>query len=180
MMKEQPNLKTQRLVLRPFNDSDAPLIHQYANDPEMANNTLNIPHPYPDGAAEQFLQQVRDDYESGNGYYYAITLNDDFIGSFSMRIVHRHERGEIGYWIGRPFWGYGYMTEAGHALLSWAFGTVGVQRIHATHFTHNIASGRVMQKIGMKYEGTLRRHVQRDGKFYDLVYYGILRDEFEV
>ncbi len=87
-------------------------------------------------------------------------------------------RAELGYWIGEPFWNHGYCTEAARAFLDYAFGAVGLVRVHASHFSRNPASGRVMRKIGMKYEGCRRCHAKKWDKLEDLDLYGILKEEW--
>jgi [ribosomal protein S5]-alanine N-acetyltransferase len=87
-------------------------------------------------------------------------------------------RAEMGYWIGRPYWGRGYCTEAARELLRYGFENLGLARIFACHFKENEASGRVMRKLGMTREGDLRHHVIKWGVPQDLVLYGILRSEF--
>jgi RimJ/RimL family protein N-acetyltransferase len=84
----------------------------------------------------------------------------------------------MGYWIGAPYWNRGYATEAARAVLRFAFDTVGLHRIYATHFTRNPASGRVMEKTGMQREGVWREHLMRGERFEDAVVYGILREEW--
>ena len=83
----------------------------------------------------------------------------------------------MGYWIGKPFWGQDYCTKAARAMLDFGFGPWELNRIHAYHFVRNPASGRVMAKIGMQYEGLLRQHVIKWGQFEDLALYGILRSD---
>lgn len=95
-----------------------------------------------------------------------------------MGINQRHRRAEMGYWLGVPYWNRGYMTEAGRAMLAYGFGELELHRIHARHFTRNPASGRVLRKLGMTYEGTQREHVQKGEGFEDLANYGILRREW--
>ena len=85
---------------------------------------------------------------------------------------------EIGYWVGRRHWGKGLATEAAKLIVREGFKKLKLHKIYATHHPKNIASGRVMQKLGMKYEGTLRQHVKSRGKYRDMVHYCILRSEF--
>jgi len=94
-----------------------------------------------------------------------------------LRIELEHRRAELGYWIGRPWWGNGFATEAARAVVGQAFAGLGLARVFAHHFVSNPASGRVMQKIGMRQEGVLRRHVIKWGRCEDLVVYGILPDD---
>jgi [ribosomal protein S5]-alanine N-acetyltransferase len=173
-------LTTSRLVLRPFALADAPDVQRLAGAPEIADTTLLIPHPYPDGAAEQFIAATQTDFEKGENYVFAITLRGtgELYGSIGLKMDPRHERGEMGYWIGVPFWNRGYGTEAGHALLRFAFDTLRLNSVTAHHFIRNPASARVLQKIGMTYEGHLRQHVKKGDRFEDLHCYCILRSEW--
>jgi RimJ/RimL family protein N-acetyltransferase len=105
--------------------------------------------------------------------------DQQLMGAISLRPHQRHQRADIGYWIGVPYWNQGYTSEAARRLVDYGFAELGLRRIYASYFSHNIASRRVMEKAGMTYEGTLRQHVERLGKFYDLGYCGILRSEWE-
>ena len=94
-------------------------------------------------------------------------------------IEPEHARAELGYWIGKPYWRNGYATEAARAILQYGFGQLGLNRIHAGHFTRNPGSGRVMQKIGMTHEGHQPRHVKKWDRFEDLELYGILHSQYD-
>jgi RimJ/RimL family protein N-acetyltransferase len=104
--------------------------------------------------------------------------SNELIGAIGLRVEAQHARAELGYWVGLRYWGQGYCTEAGYAVLDYGFNTLGLARIHASHFTRNPASGRVMQKLGMRHEGSLRQHVRKRDVFEDLEIYAILRSEF--
>ncbi|HEY1011930.1 MAG TPA: GNAT family protein [Herpetosiphonaceae bacterium] len=177
---EQPALATERLVLRPFALSDAPAVKALAGAPEVARTTLNVPHPYPDGAAEDWIGRHAGFFASRQAVVYAVTLRADgaLCGSISLGIARQHERAEMGYWFGMAFWGRGYATEAARALCDFGFRSLGLNRIYAQHFAANPASGRVMQKVGMAYEGTLRQHHRKDGEYVDSLCYAILREQW--
>ncbi len=170
-----PTLRTRRLVLRPFELSDAPRVQELAGDREIALNTMHIPFPYPDGVAEAFIKETT---EAPDGYSFAI---DDGLlaGGIGLRLTRDFERAEAGYWIGKPFWGRGYATEALAELIRFGFVELKLNRIYAGFFSRNPASGRVMEKNGLRYEGTLRKHVKKWAEFVDVVYYGILREEWD-
>lgn len=178
----QPQLKTARLLLRPFTPQDAPHVQKLAGHKAIADTTLHIPHPYPDGLAERWISTHAPRFRDGRGAIFAITLPENglAIGSIGLVIVPDHQRAEMGYWLGRPYWGQGYTTEAAYELLRFGFAELGLNRIYATHLSRNPASGRVMQKVGMQYEGTQRQHVLKWGQFEDLKLYSILRSEFEM
>ena len=118
---------------------------------------------------------VHDVYLTGRRYKWSL-WDDWFLGKFL--IDKQNNSAELGYWIGKPYWNSGYATEASRAVLKYGFEVLGLNRIHASHFRRNPASGRIMEKIGMKYEGCLRQHFKKWGKFEDLETYGILRSEY--
>jgi RimJ/RimL family protein N-acetyltransferase len=181
-MTKQPELRTERLFLRPFTVADAPVVQQLAGDRDIASPTLNIPHPYEDGVAEGWISTHQQQLEAGKSVTFAIVLRKDgaLIGSISlMEIDRQYEHAELGYWIGKPYWNSGYCTEAAEAILHYGFAVLDLNRIHAYHFGRNPASGRVMEKIGMTREGCRRQHVKKWGAFEDLEMYAILKDEYE-
>jgi RimJ/RimL family protein N-acetyltransferase len=173
----RPTLTTERLVLRPFGLDDAPAVQRLAADREVARSTLLIPHPYPDGAA---LEWIKGHDAPSDNEIFAITLRDggDLIGAIGLHVERFHERAEIGYWIGVPFWGQGFATEAAKGVIDYAFGVLGLHRVFAFHFTRNPASGRVLQKAGMQCEGTMRQHLVKWGEHVDADFYGIVREEW--
>jgi len=173
-------LTTARLVLRPFALTDAADVQRLAGARQVADTTLLIPHPYPDGAAEQFIAGTHAELEKGENYVLAITLRTtgELCGSIGLKVAAKHERAELGYWIGVPFWNRGYCTEAAQALLRFGFETVRLNSVNAHHFVRNAASGRVLQKLGMRYEGHLREHVKKGDRFEDLHCYSILRSDW--
>jgi ribosomal-protein-alanine N-acetyltransferase len=180
---EQPILETARLLLRPFVLSDAPDVQRLAGAPEVADTTLNLPHPYEVRDAEQWISSQPVRFASSSSVAYAVTRRTDgiLLGAISlMEISARHRRAELGYWLGVPFWNQGYMTEAAAALIGYSFSELGLHKITAGHFTRNPASGRVMQKIGMIYEGVQRQHVCKNGVFENNALYGLLADEWRV
>jgi RimJ/RimL family protein N-acetyltransferase len=180
-MPDRLVLHTTRLVLRPYALSDAPDLQRLIGDREVASTTANIPHPYEDGMAEEWINAQPDLFAQGHSVHFAITTraDDALIGGIGLRLTPIHQHGELGYWIGVPFWNHGYCTEAAQAVVTYGFETLALHRIHAYHMTRNPASGRVMQKIGMRYEGCLRQHICKWGVFEDAAVYGILQSEFD-
>jgi len=180
-MGEQPVLRTERLILRPFAASDAADVQRLAGEWDIADTTLNIPHPYEDGMAEQWIATHRPRFEEGRLCNFAVTLraSGDLAGAIGLVITRRFDHAELGYWIGKPYWGKGFCTEAARAVIDYGFAHLGLHRIHASYFARNPASGSIMKNLGMKQEGVLRGHVKKWGKYEDLILYAILREEWQ-
>jgi RimJ/RimL family protein N-acetyltransferase len=178
-METQPTLETQRLTLRAFTRADAPIVQRLAGDRAIADTTLNIPHPYGNGVAESWIASHDALRAQGSRVTFAVVRRSDdvLVGAITLTLHPERHRAELGYWIGRPYWGNGFATEAARAIVAYGFAALGLHRVHASHLARNPASGRVMQKIGMTREGTLRSHVRKWGVFEDIVIYGILREE---
>ncbi len=179
-MSNRPTLSTERLILRPFHLGDAPRVQELAGEKAIASTTLNIPHPYEDGMAEDWIETHAEAFEKGESVTFAIVLKQEnaLIGAVGLDVNAAHDRAELGYWIGVPYWNNGYASEAARAVLEYGFVERKLNRIYASHLTRNPASGRVMRKIGMTHEASFREHVKKWGEFEDLEMYGILRDEF--
>ncbi len=178
-MKQRPTLQTDRLLLRPFVRADAAEVHRMAGHYDIAATTLNIPYPYEPGMAEHWIARQREDFKAGTLINFAVTRRADgvLLGSIGLKICQQHCNAELGYWIGREHWNNGYCTEAARAVVRFGFDGLDLQRIHAYYFTRNPASGRVMQKIGMKHEGHQRGHIKKWEDFEDIELYGILRSD---
>jgi RimJ/RimL family protein N-acetyltransferase len=169
-------LHTERLTLRPFTPADATALQQLAGAYEVALNTAMIPHPYPDGAAEQWIASHAEDWKENRIHHFAI---DDGQLAGSIALVMKGDAiAEIGYWVGVPFWNRGYASEAAREIVRYGFEECGLERIFAGHYGRNPASGKVMANAGMKQEGTLRQHAVKWGERLDVVFYGLLRDEY--
>lgn len=180
-MDKFPILKSKRLVLRQFTLADAADIQRFAGDRDVASTTSNIPHPYLDGMAEEWISKHQVEFEQGKQVTFAIAKRQDnkLIGAIGLSSIdHEHEVAEIGYWIAKQYWNQGYCTEAGRMVLKFGFEVLGLNRIHARHFKRNPASGKVMKKMGMILEGCFRQHFKKWGNFEDVVLYGILKHEF--
>jgi RimJ/RimL family protein N-acetyltransferase len=175
----QPTLSGPRLVLRPFAPSDADEVRRNLGDGRVAENTLTIPHPYPPGAAEEFISAQPTAWSEGKRATWAITRKEDgvLVGAIGLRLAWAHRRGEIGYWIAVQEWGRGYASEATRCVIAFAFDDLDLHRVEAHHFVENPASGQVMKNAGMRPEGVHRGVVWRDGRPRDLASFGILRTD---
>ncbi len=177
---DQPTIETSRLRLRPYTLDDAAAVQRFVSDREVAATTLSIPHPYPENGAIEWLRSITGKWGDGSGAVFAITLKatDEIVGTIDLRINRDHQHAELGYLIARTHWGRGYVTEASVALLKFGFEKLELRRIFAHHMTVNPASGAVMRKIGMRYEGTMRGHILKWSEVRDVAFYGISREDW--
>ena len=176
----RPTLQTARLILRPFELTDAPEVQKLAGVREIASTLENIPHPYRDGMAEKWINTHEEKFEQGKILELAIVLRETarLCGAIAITIDSNYNNAELGYWIGVPYWGQGYGTEAASKAIAYGFESLNLHRIYASHLTRNPASGRVLQKIGMTREGCLRQHIKHWGVYEDYAIYGILATEW--
>jgi RimJ/RimL family protein N-acetyltransferase len=175
-----PTLVTDRLILRPFYIDDSPRVQELAGDQAVAEMTLNIPHPYQDGMAELWISTHQESFKNESSITLAITLKetDQVIGAIELDLNRKHHFGELGYWVGKPYWNQGYCTEAAKEVVRYGFENLELNRIQARTMVNNLASARVMEKIGMRREGILRQLHYRFGSFEDYAVSSILLEEF--
>jgi RimJ/RimL family protein N-acetyltransferase len=179
-MTAPQELLTPRLLLRSFKSEDVPAIVRLAGVKEIAATTLNIPHPYAEDDARSFLAKANEDFRVGHSVSFAISIlpEHELCGAVGLHIADAHRRAELGYWIGVPFWGKGFATEAASASVAFGFETLHLHRIYAHHFSGNTASQRVLEKIGMRHEGRSRQHIRKWDRYVDVENYGLLAEEF--
>lgn len=173
-------IETDRLVLRRFTVEDAEAMYRnWACDPEITRFLRWAPHANAE-VTRGLLEEWVENYRKQDYYHWAIEVKEDhaLIGSIGILDVSElDECGEIGYCISKRWWGKGIMTEAVKALIAFAFQKIGLHRLEAYHSVNNPASGRVMQKAGMIFEGTARQKYKcRDG-FQDSNFYAILNEK---
>jgi ribosomal-protein-alanine N-acetyltransferase len=172
-----PTLRTERLLLRPFTRDDIPELLPLIGAREVAATTRRIPHPYTPAHAEEFIAAA----QRGDEINLAICLlaGRGLVGGGILRPDLDHDHAELGYWIGVPYWGNGYATEAARALVRYGFEELALHRIYASHTSSNPASGKILAKVGMKHEGRMRGHLVKWGEHQDLEFYGMLRKEYQ-
>jgi RimJ/RimL family protein N-acetyltransferase len=180
--KETIVLDTERLRLRPLCHADVPALLPLIGAREVAATTLRIPHPYTLEDATKFLEYSEGIWNRAEGARFGVFLREKEIlcGGIGLATSREHNQAELGYWIGVPFWGNGYCSEAVREVLKYGFGNLRLNRIHSGHFSINPASGRILRKVGMKHEGTLRQHICKWGEYMDLEVYGLLASEFPI
>jgi 8-oxo-dGTP diphosphatase len=157
--------RTQRLALRLLRPADAPAIQSYVSDPAVALMTARIPHPYPEGAAAEFIAEMAKDVATGRRLICAVATQDDdaVVGAIELNPNAVTRQAELGYWIGKPFWGRGYATEAGAAMLALGFRELGLRRIMARALEANPASIRVQEHLGFSFVRSFVGKCRPDG-----------------
>jgi RimJ/RimL family protein N-acetyltransferase len=178
---KQPELTTERLLLRALRSDDAPMLSETANDPDIAGKLSSMPYPYTLDEATKFIHDVQCGYKEGEAIEFAIVgkATGDLMGMIAMDLNHRDNHATIGYWLGKTYWGRGYATEVLREILRFGFETLKLHRMAGHHFHNNPASGRVLQKAGMKQEGRRVEHFYKNGEYLDIVDYGILAREWQ-
>ena len=179
MSVERIELKTERLLLRPFRLEDVNDVFEFARDPEWARFLPStVPQPYARKDAEAFVaRSVLTDWETNP--HWAIVLEGKVIGSIRLRIENSDQRGWLGYAIGKFHWGKGIMPEAVQVVVDWGFSERCLAKMYSWADACNTRSWRVMEKVGMTREGLLRSHTKGRDRRRDDVYYGLLRGEWK-
>ena len=169
-------ITTKRLRLRPFNLSDAECVSKLCNNFNVYKSTLSLPYPYTIECALNWIPSHKENFDNDKLYEFAITdiASGTLFGCMGLSNNQQHKHGQAGYLIGEEFWGCGYASEALSAVIDFAFSHKGFHKIYARHFESNPASGRVMQKAGMEYEGKQKDHIFKEGKYETLILYGII------
>ncbi|WP_102335216.1 GNAT family N-acetyltransferase [Salimicrobium jeotgali] len=169
-------LESARLTLRPYRKTDAERAAELANDEEIARRTF-VPHPYTVEHAETWIATHEEAIEEGTAYPLAIIekKSGELTGTMTLRVNRKHKNGELAYWVGRPFWGKGYASEAARRIADFGFDELELERMWGRAMADNIPSQQVMRKVGLRYEGALRHEVLHDGEFRDTYMYGMIR-----
>ena len=176
-----PTLETERLILRKLTPADEADVFAYASDPEVARLVPWEAHRSLDDT-RRFLQGVLERYTRGEPDVWAIAekASGRVIGTIRMGEYRaQHGRASVGYALARPYWNRGLTTEALRAVLRFGFDVVGLNRIFAVCYPEDPASARVMENVGMTYEGTLRDAAFEKGRYRSLKVYAILRREYD-
>jgi ribosomal-protein-alanine N-acetyltransferase len=178
-MSEPVELKTERLLLRPYRLTDAEDVFAYAKDPEWSLYLgRRMPSPYLRRDADEYVAtRILAPWDSNPTF--AMVHDSKVIGSIGLKKRESRDDAELGYGMARAHWRKGLMTEAAHAVVDWGFKNLGLAKIFAMADLPNQGSWRVMEKLGMTREGVLRRESIVNGQPVDDLYYGLLREEWE-
>lgn len=179
--KGTATLETPRLILRRFTVEDAEAVYKnWASDERVTKYLTWLAHANTE-VSREYMRWCVSGYEQSNFYQWGIVLKEsgEPVGNISVvRLDEETDSAEIGYVLGHAFWGNGYMTEALVRVIGFLFDEAGAKRVCARHDVENLRSGRVMQKAGMHYEGTLRQSGRNSRGIVDLAVYSILESEY--
>ena len=177
-------LTTKRLTLRPLRLSDAEALFPYVSDPVLPKYMTWAPHTNIE-ETKGFIKSTIKRRKDETGLVFGVFINKVFIGLISIDDIQRKlrvldwQRAEIGYWIGKEYWGQGIMLEAVHAVLHFAFTELKLHKIVIDHFSENTQSARVIEKAGFRYIGEQKKEFGKDGVWYDTKAYEMLAEEFD-
>lgn len=173
-------LRGERINLRKMKRSDARSIYRHANDMEIARYT-KLPYPYRLRNAKEFIRKTHNRFIERKGYNFGIEWKETetIIGVMSFITVdHLNKNAEIGYWVGREFWGKGIAREAINLILRFGFKRLKLKRVFALVMHPNVRSFKLLESCGFRYEGRMRKSAFRKRRWMDELIYAILRDEF--
>lgn len=179
-MSDQPvqptEIRTARLLLRPPTLDDVDAYFEIADDPEYAffGSRQSVSH---ESTRQGLARIIAVPWEQRPEF--AITLDGRVIGRVMLDVDRPNRTASLGYGIGRAWWGRGLATEAARAAVDYAFRALGVDKVWARADPRNVASVKVLEKLGMQREGLLRKHLLYRGERVGRVYYGILREEWQ-
>ncbi len=175
-----PRIKTERLLLRPFNLYDAKPYVRLISHPKVLHDT-DTPHDLSEQSTYEWINQHSSFWNNRQNVFLLITSLEtrEIVGAASLFIYSYHNKADLGYWIAYPHWGKGYATEANKEMVSIAFDTLNLFRLEANHLLRNPTSGRVLTKLGFTQEGILRKGYLKDNIYEDLVLYGQLQSDYQ-
>lgn len=164
------------ISIRCIDRDDIADVAHLADNIAIAQMTANLPYPYTLEHAKTWLDYVE---SHENEHVFSVVGDDSFMGIVGLVHEPEHERAELGYWLGEPYWNKSVMTIASGMAVAYAFAMLDVEKIYSRCFAPNKASQRVLEKNGFRIEGCLKAHHIRMGIVQDVLCYGLLRSDYE-
>jgi 8-oxo-dGTP diphosphatase len=173
-----PILRTARLVLRPLRAADAEAFHRLINDWDICRRLPDAPFPYPAALAEEWIEAAAQDAAAGKAHHFALEFSGALIGCAGLRLSRDKKSAELGYWLGKAFWGQKFAKEVAARLASWGFAALSVQKITATVAADHDASVAVLTAAGFAQAGKGTQAFQcRPGAKLPVLHFALARDE---
>lgn len=179
---KNPYLKGAIINLRRIHKSDAESIYQHVKAPEIARYTF-IPHPYNIQDALSFIRLTHRQYRNGTNFPLGMEhpQTKQIIGMIALdKVSYEHKNAELGYWLGKKYWGQRITQEAIKLILRYGFKELKLRRIYARVMHPNIASSKLLEKSGFSHEGTMRKMLYRRKQWLDMLWFGLLKEEYHV
>ncbi|QEG24645.1 GNAT family N-acetyltransferase [Mariniblastus fucicola] len=182
-MIPQPTLRTSRLELRQFCPADEQRVALLANDEQLARNLRSFSYPYDVEDARNWISELSSEWDQGKSVVFGVCLRPadsgpaKLVGAIGIVLDRQSNRGELGYWVGRDYWGQGIATEACLSMLDFAFSQLGLNKVTAECLVRNPASARVLEKVQMRQEGYFENHFRKNetDEYCDVRVFGLLR-----
>lgn len=181
MSSELPHLSTPRLLLRALEKHQAETLCRLANGPKIADNTASVPSPYTLQTALDFIDGLQEKFRTAGVLSLGMHRRDngELMGVVSLRINAAHRYGHLGGWVAASERNQGFAAEAASALMDHGFAELGLHRVGSQCFSRNKESARVMEKIGLRYEGCLRGAFLKNGVHEDMLVFATVREDWE-
>lgn len=162
-------IKGKNFILRPLRMSDAKSIVKHINDKDISRFMFRVPYPYKMQDAKKWLREIMPNYRKKNpeGLAFGIEIDGEICGAIGVHKIVKDHKAEIGYWLGKKYWGRGIMSEAVEKALKYCEREFGIKRMKAGTFLENKASIRVLKKNSFKYEGVARKAIKKGNKLFD-------------
>jgi 8-oxo-dGTP diphosphatase len=174
-------LRTERLVLRPLVAEDADAIHRLVNDWEVVRMLTRLPFPYPRPLADEWIASTAKQMAEGTAYHLAITGDENgremLIGCVGVRLDETPGAADLGYWVGKRFWGHGVASEAAGRVASWALANLAIDRVRAKVLLDNPASAAVLRRLGFRETGVDTEEVLARGGAQPVTVFEAGRDD---
>ncbi|MBM3199472.1 GNAT family N-acetyltransferase [Candidatus Woesearchaeota archaeon] len=174
-------LDGEKVYLRKLKYSDAKDIYENVKHKEVVKWTLNIPHPYPKNGAIKFIRHKHSARRKKESYAFGIVPKDygKVVGVIDLfKIDWKNKNAELGYWLGKKYWGKGLMTESVKLMLGFAFEDLNLHKVKADLFENNHGSKKVLEKSGFNLEGKIKEGRFRYGKWQNELVYGVLSKDY--
>lgn len=164
-----PIIKSKKFILRPYRKGDEKAVFKHVNDKIISRNTATIPYPYPFKKAEEWVEVNLERNKKGNkeNIVWAIEIDGEVSGTIGLHHITKEHKAEVGYWLGRQFWGRGIMTEAVKLVTKFGFEKLKLRRIYGHVYLFNEPSKKVLEKSGYKFEGIIKKESKKGKKYLD-------------
>jgi len=181
-VKKTVKLQGKNIYLSRYSLADIDTLNKAASHKDISRWMSEFPHPYNLKHAREFISRSRKKWLDKTEYNFSIKLkgSDELIGGVSLvNVNNKQKMAELGYWLDKVHWGQGYISEAVKTILEYAFNQVKLHRVYARVFTPNLASARVLEKSGFRFEGHEIKSILKNGRWYDMYRFAILERDFK-